>query len=67
MIGGVRLLLWQFSKTTACLDATASNFHGITAIDRELNTKGSTFQETLSFLFFTSTRNQKEVWLYGVP
>ena len=33
MIGGVRLLLWKFSETTACSNATASNFHGITAID----------------------------------
>ena len=65
-IGGVRLLLWQFSETTACSDATASNFHGITAIDRELNTEGSTFQEILSFPFFTSTRNRKSrlYWHY---
>lgn len=59
-IGGVRLLLWQFSETTACSDATSSNFHRITAIDRELNTEESTFQETLSFPFSLQRETKKK-------
>ena len=66
MIGGVRLLLWKFSETTACSNATASNFHGITAIDRELNTEGSTFQETLSFSFFSLQRETEKKYSFTV-
>ena len=52
LLTGNRIPNGKIVKTTACSDATASNFHGITAIDRELNIEGSTFQETLSFPCF---------------
>ena len=52
LLTGNRIPNEKIVKTTACSDATASNFHGITAIDRELNIEGSTFQETLSFPCF---------------